>query len=78
MSTNDLWKDQISAETREDVRKEVANMQKRVDFMKNPRHAPPSAHTGSRSLVKGQRKVAKEFGAKPPPEPDRHVLLLFI
>ena len=73
MSTSDLWKKQVSAETREDVRKEVANLQAKVDYLKNPRHAPPSAHGASRSLVKGHKRVAKEFGAKPPAEPERYV-----
>ena len=77
MSTNDLWKKQISAETREEVRREVANMQARVDFLKNPRHAPPSAHGGSRSLVKGHKRAAKEFGAKAPPEPEKYDNFLF-
>ena len=75
MSTNDLWKKQVSAEAREDVRREVANLQAKVDYLKNPRHAPPSAHGASRSLVKGNKRVAKEFGAKPPPEPERFALL---
>ena len=75
MSTNDLWKKQVSAEAREDVRREVANLQAKVDYLKNPRHAPPSAHGASSSLVKGNKRVAKEFGAKPPPEPERFALL---
>ena len=74
MSTNDLWKKQVSAETREDVRREVANLQAKVDYLKNPRHAPPSAHGASRSLVKGNKRVAKEFGSKPLPRPERCVL----
>ena len=70
-STKGLWKEQINAEARESMRKELGNMQAKVDYLKNPRHVPPSSHGGAGTLIKGNKKEPKQFGAKPPPEPER-------
>ncbi len=54
------------------MRKELGNLQAKVDYLKNPRHIPPSSHGGAGTLIKSNKKEPKQFGAKPPPEPERY------
>ena len=60
---------------REVNRNDLANLQSRVDYLKNPRHVPPSAQ-GNRTLVKTSKKKPKEIGIKTKPENERYDIIL--
>ena len=48
-------------------------LQGRVDYLKNPRHVPPTAQGGARSLIKSQKRKAKEVDVKPKSERAEYV-----
>ncbi|KAK2147788.1 hypothetical protein LSH36_535g01010 [Paralvinella palmiformis] len=64
----DLWKLQINAEEREYNRRDLANLQAKVEYLKNPRHIPPSAVGAPKVLNKPCKKKAKEIGIKIVPD----------
>ena len=51
-------------EERESDRKNLANLQAKVDYLKNPRYIATSAGE-TRTLLKPKRKAAKQVGIKP-------------
>lgn len=55
----------MSEEQREQDRHDLATLQAKVNYKRNPRYVPPSAPAGGRSLVKGYNPVPKEIGLKP-------------
>ncbi|XP_071961985.1 deleted in lung and esophageal cancer protein 1-like [Antedon mediterranea] len=59
------WKDHMSAEKRERDRKDLAIVHKKSDFLRNPRHRPPSEAKGGKLLIKPNKVVHKLGGAKP-------------
>ena len=58
----------MNSENREINRKDLENLQARVDYLKNPRHVPPSAPGIGKSLIKSNKKKPKEIGVKPKPD----------
>ena len=68
-----VWKKQLDPFTREMNRADVANLQSRSNFLRNPRFVPPSAPGGSKTLVKSKRRLPKETGIKAVPEKPRYV-----
>ena len=55
----------MSEEQRERDRQDLANLQSKVNYRRNPRYVPPSAPPGGRTLIKGYNPVSKEIGVKP-------------
>ena len=55
----------MPAEKREVDRKDLANLQARVNYKRNPRFVPPSASSGGKSLIKKHSAVPKEVGIQP-------------
>ncbi|XP_072029825.1 LOW QUALITY PROTEIN: deleted in lung and esophageal cancer protein 1-like [Amphiura filiformis] len=58
------WKEMTSPQTRERNRTDMAIVHKKSDFLRNPRHRPPSSTGGGKSLVKPNTVVHKLGGAK--------------
>ena len=72
LANRETWKEQMRPDEREVERTDLANLQSRVDYLKNPRHVPPSAKGGNcRTLVKSSKKKPKEFGNKSKPDVER-------
>ncbi|XP_021361346.1 deleted in lung and esophageal cancer protein 1-like isoform X1 [Mizuhopecten yessoensis] len=65
------WKIHMSEAQREVDRKDLANLQARVNYMRNPRFVPPSAPPGGKSLVMPSRPKPKEFGIQSKPDTGR-------
>ncbi|RUS82779.1 hypothetical protein EGW08_009443 [Elysia chlorotica] len=59
----------MSEDQREENRKDLEMVQAKINFLRNPRHVPPSAPLGSRSLVQASKKKPKEIGIRQDPEP---------
>ncbi|KAK6165505.1 hypothetical protein SNE40_022422 [Patella caerulea] len=57
----DNWKLNMSTEQREKDRQDLANMNAKINFLRNPRHIPPSAPPGCRTLIKQFKKKPKEI-----------------
>ena len=55
----------MSEEQREQDRQDLANLQSKVNYKRNPRYVPPSASPGGRTLIKGYNPPSKEIGIKP-------------
>ncbi|XP_061179869.1 deleted in lung and esophageal cancer protein 1-like isoform X2 [Saccostrea echinata] len=56
------WKLHLSEEKREMDRNDLANLQAKINFQRNPRHVPPSAPPGGRTLIKDNKPKPKEIG----------------
>nr|XP_022304299.1 deleted in lung and esophageal cancer protein 1-like isoform X2 [Crassostrea virginica] len=56
------WKPHLSEEQREIDRTDLANLQAKVNFRRNPRYVPPSAPPGGRTLIKDSKQKPKEIG----------------
>uniref|UniRef100_A0A8W8MX88 Deleted in lung and esophageal cancer protein 1 n=1 Tax=Magallana gigas TaxID=29159 RepID=A0A8W8MX88_MAGGI len=56
------WKLHLNEEQREIDRTDLANLQAKVNFRRNPRHVPPSAPPGGRTLIKDGKSKPKEIG----------------
>lgn len=56
------WKEYMSEDQREENRKDLEMLQAKINFLRNPRHIPPSASCGGRSLLKASKKKPKEIG----------------
>jgi hypothetical protein len=65
---NKYWQKHMKEEQREVDRTDLANLEGRSNFLRNPRTIPPSAAGGGRSLIKSYKKIPKELGFKPKPE----------
>ncbi|KAL4222937.1 Deleted in lung and esophageal cancer protein 1 [Mactra antiquata] len=65
---NDAWKQQMSEEQRERERVSLQNLNATTNFARNPRHIPPSAPPGGRSIIKAPKVKAKEIGIQPKKE----------
>ena len=72
-----VWKDQLNPEEREVNRTDLANLQARVDYLKNPRHEAPSTTPLAKTLIKAHKKPPKEVGIKPAPEKSGWVGIAF-
>ncbi|CAC5401955.1 unnamed protein product [Mytilus coruscus] len=59
------WKIYMSEEQREQDRQDLATLQSKVNYKRNPRFVPPSATPGGRTLIKGYNPVSKQVGIKP-------------
>lgn len=59
----------MSEAQREVDRKDLANLQARVNYLRNPRYVPPSAPPGGKSLIKPCRPKPKEVGIQSKVEP---------
>lgn len=59
------WKRYMSEEQREQDRQDLANLQSKVNYKRNPRYVAPSASPGGRTLIKGYNPSSKEIGIKP-------------
>ncbi|KAK3108686.1 hypothetical protein FSP39_013370 [Pinctada imbricata] len=64
------WKLHLNETQREIDRTDLANLQAKVNFKRNPRHVPPSAPPGGRTLIKAHRPRPKEVGIEFKPELD--------
>ncbi|XP_074658571.1 deleted in lung and esophageal cancer protein 1-like isoform X2 [Tubulanus polymorphus] len=63
---NNLWQEHTSEFQREQNRIDLANLEARTNFLKNPRHQVSRAEIGeTRSLLKPRNKPPKEIGIKP-------------
>lgn len=62
------WKMHMNESLREVDRKDLANLNAMVNYQRNPRHIPPSAPPGGRTLVKSNKPKPKEFGIQSKPE----------
>ncbi|XP_060064823.1 deleted in lung and esophageal cancer protein 1-like [Ylistrum balloti] len=62
------WKIHMSEAQREVDRKDLANLQARVNYVRNPRFVPPSAPPGGKSLIKPCRPKPKEIGIQSKPD----------
>ncbi|XP_064614552.1 LOW QUALITY PROTEIN: deleted in lung and esophageal cancer protein 1-like [Liolophura sinensis] len=69
---NKLWQNHLPTEQREVDKRDMANLESKVNFMCNPRHIPPSAPPGGRSLIQHSKKKPKEIGIKSKPEKPVH------
>lgn len=56
------WKLHLNEEQREIDRTDLANLQAKVNFRRNPRHVPPSAPPGGKTLIKDSKSKPKEIG----------------
>ncbi|XP_056008414.1 deleted in lung and esophageal cancer protein 1-like isoform X2 [Ostrea edulis] len=56
------WKVHLSEEQREIDRTDLANLQAKVNFRRNPRHVAPSVPPGGRTLIKDHKQKPKEIG----------------
>ncbi|KAL5006767.1 hypothetical protein ScPMuIL_015573 [Solemya velum] len=59
---SDAWKMHMNSEQREVDRKDLAILQSKVNFLRNPRHVPPSTTPGGKSLIKASKIKPKEIG----------------
>ncbi|XP_077978029.1 deleted in lung and esophageal cancer protein 1-like [Glandiceps talaboti] len=57
----DKWQENMTPKKREVDRTDLALLHRRSNFLRNPRHRPPSAPEGSKTLIKPD-KVVKELG----------------
>ncbi|XP_033743778.1 deleted in lung and esophageal cancer protein 1-like isoform X2 [Pecten maximus] len=62
------WKIHMNEAQREVDRKDLANLQARVNYVRNPRYVPPSALPGGRSLIMPGRPKPKEIGIQSKPD----------
>ncbi|KAJ8025227.1 Deleted in lung and esophageal cancer protein 1 [Holothuria leucospilota] len=58
------WQETLTPETREMHRKDLTIVYKKSDFLRNPRHRPPSQTEGKRSLIKANTVSHQLGGAK--------------
>ncbi|XP_022081791.1 deleted in lung and esophageal cancer protein 1-like [Acanthaster planci] len=58
------WQGMASPQTRERHRTDLAMVHSKADFLRNPRHRPPSTLAGGKTLVKPNTVVHKLGGAK--------------
>ncbi|XP_072179053.1 deleted in lung and esophageal cancer protein 1-like [Diadema setosum] len=58
------WREMTSPQTREQNRKDMAMVFSKSNFLRNPRHRPPSALGGGRTLVKPNTVTHELGGAK--------------
>ncbi|KAK3588190.1 hypothetical protein CHS0354_012251 [Potamilus streckersoni] len=65
---HEAWKEQLSSEERELDRAQLALLDARVNYLRNPRFIPPSAPPGGRSLIKPYKPQPKEIGIQTKPE----------
>ncbi|XP_069130810.1 deleted in lung and esophageal cancer protein 1-like isoform X4 [Argopecten irradians] len=74
------WKIHMSEAQREVDRKDLANLQARVNYVRNPRFVPPSALPGGRSLIMPGRPKPKEIGiqAKPDTSKPKELSVVFL
>ena len=64
------WAQQANPEEREANRAALSNLQAKVDYLKNPRHVPPT-RGAEHTLIKPKRRPPKEIGIKPKLEKER-------
>ncbi|XP_012940303.1 deleted in lung and esophageal cancer protein 1 [Aplysia californica] len=63
------WKEFTSEDQREADRRVLDMLQAKVNFLRNPRHVPPSAAPGGRSLIKASKRTPKEIGIQKEADP---------
>ncbi|XP_070564757.1 deleted in lung and esophageal cancer protein 1-like [Ptychodera flava] len=60
----DKWQENMKPKKRETDRNDLALLHRRSDFLRNPRHRPPSTLEGSKTLIKPNKVVKQLGGAK--------------
>ncbi|XP_019622348.1 PREDICTED: deleted in lung and esophageal cancer protein 1-like [Branchiostoma belcheri] len=60
----EVWKEAMPPVSRVQERSVLANLEERHNFLRNPRHIPPSAPHGGRTLVKKKKKLPKLVGGR--------------
>ncbi|CAH1233881.1 DLEC1 [Branchiostoma lanceolatum] len=60
----EVWKEAMPPVSRVKERSVLANLEERHNFLRNPRHIPPSAPHGGRTLVKKKKKLPKLVGGR--------------
>ncbi|CAH2281942.1 Hypothetical predicted protein [Pelobates cultripes] len=59
-----LWKEGMSAEEREKQRSKLAQLEKRHNFLRNPRFLPPHSMHGGRSLIVPTKKTERTISGR--------------
>ncbi|XP_041367117.1 deleted in lung and esophageal cancer protein 1-like [Gigantopelta aegis] len=76
ISKHDEWKKQMHEEQREMDRKDLANLQAKVHYLRNPRCVPKTTSTETHTLIKTHKRKPKEIGIndkRPEPRPKEPV-----
>ena len=63
----EAWKTYMRTEKRQTDRGDLALVEAKVNYLRNPRYLPPSV-TGNKAIIKPSKRKPKEINIQPKPE----------